>query len=60
MNYDSFVYREDIIKQVSNNLIMDLGIEIDEDNIATIVNETVLILNELGVLELEYEEADED
>ena len=57
---DSFVYRDDIVKQVSNNLIMDLGIVIDEDTIATIVNETVLILNELGILVLEYEETDED
>lgn len=60
MNYDRFVCREDIAKQVSNNLLMDLGIVIDEDNISVIVNETVLILNELGVLELEYEETDED
>ena len=60
MNYDGFVYRDEIVKQVSNNLIMDLGIVIDEDNIAVVVNETVLLLNELGVLELEYEEADED
>lgn len=60
MSYDSFVCREDIVRQVSNNLLMDLGIVIDEDNISVIVNETILILNGLGVLELEYEETDED
>lgn len=60
MNCDRYVHRDDIVKQVSNNLLMDLGIVIDEDNIAVIVSETVLILNALGVLELEYEEADED
>ena len=60
MYCDGFVYRDEIIKQVSNNLIMDLGIVIDEDNIAVIVNETVMILNDLGILELEYDEADED
>ena len=60
MYCDRFVRRDDIVKQVSNNLIMDLGIVIDEDNISVIVNETILILNGLGVLELEYDETDED
>ena len=60
MYCDGFVYRDEIIKQVSNNLFTDLGIVIDEDNIAVIVNETVMILKDLGILELEYDEADED
>ena len=59
MNCD-YVNLDYVVNKVSNNLIMDLGIVIDEDNISVIVNETILILNGLGVLELEYEDTDED